>query len=495
MMILMVALLACDDDAAPAHGHGHGASSSLAVTRWTDEHELFIEIDTPVAGRALRYHAHVTRLADNHAASSGALVLRFEQDGFVVESHTDSAVARPGVFAAQAPAPQTAGTYRLVASYSDGDSRAEWDLGAVDVGDGAPQPHAQPAAGEIAFLKEAQWQIPFRIGLAAERPMTPTVTAAGVAEPAPGATAVVAAPVAGMVAWAEALPVPGRAVVRGERLATLVPAGAATHWAGLQAALSTARVDRDLAVADLERVQGLADEALLPERRRLEAAAALERAEAALSAARRRVSALTSGTAGAVSIRAPGDGVIVAVGAAHGDLVEAGAPLVKVAEGPGLLLRAHTHEQTIMVLTPVESLSVMRGGWEAPRDLLAAGGLLLTERLITDSRTLSAPVDVLVEQPVGLRPGDLVELQVGVGQPAPVLSVPRGAVVEVNGQDVVFVQVSGESFSRRPVVLGDGDAGHIEIRSGLSGGERVVVEGGFDVHVASLSGALESHRH
>ena len=63
------------------------------------------------------------------------------------------------------------------------------------------------------------------------------------------------------------------------------------------------------------------------------------------------------------------------------------------------------------------------------------------------------------------------------------------------GQDVVFVQRTGESFARRRVQLGPADATFVAVQSGLSEGDRVVVEGGFDVHVASLSGALESHRH
>ena len=84
----------------------------------------------------------------------------------------------------------------------------------------------------------------------------------------------------------------------------------------------------------------------------------------------------------------------------------------------------------------------------------------------------------VADDPVGLSIGDLVTLEVGVGEPEPKLAIPRSAVVEINGQDVVFVQKTGESFTRRRVELGVRDATHVEVRSGLDVGEMVVVEGG-----------------
>ncbi len=477
------------------HAHADDAGASVAVTRWTDSHELFVELDAPVAGAAFGYHAHVTRLADNHAASSGQLTLRFEQDGFVVESHTDTAVARAGIFAATAPAPRQAGAYQLVVDYAHGDERATWDGGLVVVGQDEPVEHVGEEEGEIGFLKEAQWQVPFGVARAELRPMAPEVVASGVAHSAPEATSVVAAPVEGLVAWADALPVVGRTVDRGELLATLVPAGAAEHWANLQAELTSARVDRELATADLARVEGLAPDELVSARRVDEVRAELARAEARVVAAQRRVSALTSGGAGAVSIRAPAEGLVVAVGARHGEAVAAGAPLVTVSAGGAVLVEARVHARVDGPLTPSSSLAARRGDWSGPRDLLAAGAMVLTERLVYDPEVLSAPLAVHVPASVGLVPGDLVELSLGVGQAVPRLAVPHGAVVEVNGQDLVFVQRTGESFSRRRVELGTRDATHVELVSGVEAGEHVVVEGGFDVHVASLSGALESHRH
>ena len=178
-----------------AHGgHAHGSDShgsaheggSIAITRWSDRHELFVALDAPVAGHPFSYRAHVTRLADNHAATSGVLNIRFAQDGFDVEAHTDEAVARPGLFAKQAMAPQKPGAYRLLFRYDDSDGRTEWDAGTVIVGDGVPHSHDGAAEGEITFRKESQWQVPFQIAPTTARPLAPTLTAAAMVQPAPG---------------------------------------------------------------------------------------------------------------------------------------------------------------------------------------------------------------------------------------------------------------------------------------------------------------------
>jgi len=187
--------------------------------------------------------------------------------------------------------------------------------------------------------------------------------------------------------------------------------------------------------------------------------------------------------------------VSVAVGATQGEEVDAGVPLVSVASGAGVLVEARVHDRTHTDLGFPITMFVMRGGWEQPVDVLQLGGHLLTEQLIFDGRTLSAPLTVEIPGGTGLVPGDLVELTVAVGNPRPRLVVPRSAVVEVNGTDVLFVQKTGESFTRRRVKLGDTDGTHVEVLSGISPGEMVVTQGGFDVQVASLSGALESHKH
>ena len=287
-VLLLLGMLGCGSFEPAGHdhgGHAHAhhdaeAGNSIAFTRWNDGHELFVELDAPVAGQALRYHAHITQVVDHAAVTSGALSLRFEDDGFAIESHTDEGVQRPGVFADEAPAPATPGPYRLVLTFVDGERRAEWDAGVVTVGEAEPVPHDGEVEGEIRFGKEAQWQVPFAVAPAAEVALAPTVKASAVVSAAPGQSTVVAAPVEGLLAWTDGLPVVGRRVQRGERLAALVLTGAAESWSRLQADLATARVDLDLAKKELSRVEDLAGRELVSERRLQQVQAGVERASA-----------------------------------------------------------------------------------------------------------------------------------------------------------------------------------------------------------------------
>jgi multidrug efflux pump subunit AcrA (membrane-fusion protein) len=79
--------------------------------------------------------------------------------------------------------------------------------------------------------------------------------------------------------------------------------------------------------------------------------------------------------------------------------------------------------------------------------------------------------------------------------PQLLLAIPRGAVVEINTRSYVFVQADGEHFEKRAVTLGRQDGPWVEVSSGVAKGERVVTHGGFDIHLASLMGTVESHRH
>ena len=53
----------------------------------------------------------------------------------------------------------------------------------------------------------------------------------------------------------------------------------------------------------------------------------------------------------------------------------------------------------------------------------------------------------------------------------------------------------GETFARRELELGVQQDDFVQVRAGLSAGERVVTRGAYRVHLASLSSTLPEHDH
>ena len=479
------------------HGaHGDDEGPTLAFTRWTDTHELFVEVGAPAVGQPMGYHAHVTRLADNHAATEGTLTIRFFRDETLAADHKDQAVARAGIFSTTSAVPKEPGDYELVFRYHNGDESARWSVGTVTVGktpvEGDPEPE-----GEIGFLKETQWQIPFLTELPAEEAVAAPLTVPATVVADPLLTAVTASPAGGQVLWGgdDRVPVVGQRVRAGQLLGHVVPGASSDHVSQLRADAERARVDQERAAVEEQRVAGLVEQGLLPERRLVEAEAELAKAQAQLDATRSRSSQLLGGRSSSVPVRAPRDGVITALHRAHGEDVEAGKVLVEVADDAAVLIQGHLFQLDLADLGDVRWATLQRGDWDAPLPVEDLGGELLTEQAVVDPATLAAPVAYRVRNDRELRLGDLVELTLGTGDGETGLTVAREAVVEINTRPYLFVMVGGESFSRRPVELGPADAERVMIRAGLESGERVVSRGGFDVYVASLGGALESHRH
>ena len=77
------------------------------------------------------------------------------------------------------------------------------------------------------------------------------------------------------------------------------------------------------------------------------------------------------------------------------------------------------------------------------------------------------------------------------------LTVPVDALLEEQGTHYLYVQVTGESFTKRTVKPGENDGQRIEILVGLNPGERVVTEGAILLKAAATvtSVAGDGHNH
>jgi multidrug efflux pump subunit AcrA (membrane-fusion protein) len=89
-----------------------------------------------------------------------------------------------------------------------------------------------------------------------------------------------------------------------------------------------------------------------------------------------------------------------------------------------------------------------------------------------------------------LLPNVNVDVRIIVRERSAVVAVPRGAVLEDNGQYYVYLVDGDETIHRRQITLGIASASKYEVTSGLATGQRVAIPGdqslrdGMEVRIA-----------
>ena len=98
------------------------------------------------------------------------------------------------------------------------------------------------------------------------------------------------------------------------------------------------------------------------------------------------------------------------------------------------------------------------------------------------SDTQTALGRVVLANPEGrLRPGLFMSVRLVLAKRSVPVAVRVGAIQSVENKTVVFVREGGDKLEARPVELGESDPRYVEIKAGLSIGERYVAENSFVV--------------
>lgn len=262
-----------------------------------------------------------------------------------------------------------------------------------------------------------------------------------------------------------------------------------------RSAVDEARARLEVAQANFDRQQELESEGIGARRDFLEARGALRSAEAALAAARRRVAVYGQGGAGASSpIRSPIAGTVLERHATVGEIVQPDETLFVVGDPARVWVIGRVYPQDVGQVAEGAPVTVRLQSdaertWEGTLDYVAPS-------LDHESRTM--PVRVELDNPDGaLRPGLFGTLSITpeTSEARPVPAVEADAVVDVDEAKVVFVPGDAEGeFHVVPVTTGARGGGLLEIREGLSPGDRYVADGAF-VLKSELSRSRLGHGH
>ncbi len=472
---------------------------TFAVTRWSTKSELFMEHPPLVAGQTHRFAIHFTDLRTFKPLTSGAVEVFLKSSDGRTETFRSEAPSRPGIFGVDVR-PWRAGQFAMSVRLSVAGLNDEHDAGEVTVYANA-EAAAKAAAPEeeeaISFLKEQQWNLDFATAAAGERTMRESLTVPGTIEPRSGGEAQLIAPVAGRMIVERPVTV-GTTVSKGQVLAHVIPQlASASNEAELRAEATAAESAFELARKERERMQRLVAAKAVATKRLDEARAAEANAQARLEAARATLSqsrAVRGGGSNVPSsamyaIRSPISGNVAEAAIAAGASVEAGQLLFRVVAADVVNVRAEIPEAEGARLARVSGGEIDLGERSLPLGKIVGRGKVL------DPQTRTVPVLFELSNRAGLPVGQSVTVRLFTGEKQRGLAVPEGAIVDDAGQQIVFVQVSGESFARRAVRLGAREGDLVQVLDGLKPGERVVTRGAYLVRLAALSPQVPAHGH
>jgi cobalt-zinc-cadmium efflux system membrane fusion protein len=293
----------------------------------------------------------------------------------------------------------------------------------------------------------------------------------------PQAQSAVGAPVPGRVA--AVLVRPGELVKAGAPLLAIDSADAAAGRAALDQAATRLTSAENMFKRQVEMVEkgvGL-------EMDRQEAEARLKDARAEHERARFAAGLIGSGQGNRFTVRAPADGVVMAIRVAVGASVAPG--------GDALLELGDPSRLQVVAQVPEGELRRVAVGQEAEVELPALASRVaariesFSPRVDPESRraqlylALDKPAGKTADAASALRAGMLAHVKVRVpGEDG--MSVPIAAVLIKDGKRrVVYVERPDGTFEARDVQTGRNRDGRVMILQGLQAGERIVVRGGL----------------
>jgi len=491
-----------------AEGPDAASGGGGSVTLWTGKSELFMEYPGLVVGMEQRLAVHLSRMDNFKPITRCSLDLLFQStSGGKLTAHLP-APSSPGIYRPAVKFEQP-GTYRLTMILR-GEIKDTLNVESIAVYpsvDSIP-PEADEASGEqlITFLKEQQWKIDFRTEPARKRRISGSVTAPGEIVPKLTAQAIVAAPFSGVL-FAEKnsrMPLIGSKVQKGEMLAVLSPS-AQTPDGGENFAFRYAEVESEskLAGAEFERAKRLYEKGAIPLKEYQEAEAKHKRASANFRALQKYVQPEAGKNPTEITLqddygfvlKAPLSGTVAEVHVVPGKQVNGGDPLFRIVNVSTVWLRANVPVTEVGKLKNPNRASFLIPGFDQPFRIDERNSRLVSFGSVVSEETRSIPVIFEIQNDdQKLKIGMFAEVSIATGS-ADAMTVPESALIEEEGRYSVYVHLEGETFAKRSVEIGAFDNGLVEIKRGISAGERVVTRGAYDIRLASLSTQLPAHGH
>lgn len=172
------------------------------------------------------------------------------------------------------------------------------------------------------------------------------------------------------------------------------------------------------------------------------------------------------------NVTAPISGVIASRSIKPGNFVQINTPIFRIVD---------TSRLEAVLNVPERELATLKAGLPVRMQVDALPGQTFTGTIdrvapVVDSGSGTFRVIAAFEGGGLLQPGMFGRIRIDYDNRANALVVPRGALLEDEGEPAVFL-VRGDKAARVPVKLGYIDGGWAEVRAGVKPGDQVVIAG------------------
>jgi len=193
------------------------------------------------------------------------------------------------------------------------------------------------------------------------------------------------------------------------------------------------------------------------------------------------------------ALRSQISGVVLERNIVQGQMLDPATPAYRIANVSTLWLTVHAFERDAVRIAKGANARLTFSA--LPGEQFRGVVSLLGGQVSKESRTIPIRIDVRNERGL-LRPGMSATAAVPVGvSKVPVLTVPVASVQRVRNEWCVFLPRDASTFEIRKIGRGRDLGDEVEVLSGLTPGEKIVVEGAFLLKSQAEKGEAEHDPH
>jgi RND family efflux transporter MFP subunit len=499
IILVMVTAFACGGPQHPGADHTQGGhtqsddahlhdTEAIQSTLFSEQTEFFIEYEPLEAGKESAFLVHVTDLQSYRPYEEGSLTITAGG-----QHTTVGAPSRPGIFEVSF-VPEASGRQKITYTLQTGELRttassevlvSHQHHGTEDCSHQHDPEHTEE--GEVVYLKEQAWKSDFMVQQIFPLPFSSVLQVGGEIVATPSEKTGLSATSDGILLFRMENLVPGSRVEKGQPLFIISPATPGADNLGLQ--YSELRNQLEQSRSEFLRHRELYAGNVISERQFI-----ATKTTYTADSLRFYNLASRAGENG-LTITAPATGFIHELNVMQGQYVQTGLQLATISANQKLLLRADLPAQHYELAQNIVTANFRSAYSSKIYRVDELNGTLLSRGTSVSGNNQFIPLYFSIVNDGTLLEGSYVEMYLLTDEQQSTLAVPVTALTEEQGAFYCYVQVTGESFTKRSVKPGRSDGQSVEITGGLVPGERVVTRGAMLLKAASMVAGETGHGH